>query len=211
MHRANSRFGVQVDDEDIPKLCTKHVPIYLQRFNLFLKDVQLDRMVAGSPARPRPQVGRDLGTDFGDTSSQLPREELASSSSSISALQAPDTAIGEESVILIEELITRASDSFEAAVGYLKNRGINLQFRALPSGQEFSHEELVLLCGCGALYQKRYRNLHRAQEVSDLMDGFANGDLTSCAVLERHSSCALCKQGGMRQTDTERREAGYRE
>jgi hypothetical protein len=83
-------------------------------------------------------------------------------------LQAPDTAIGQESVTLIEELMTRATDSFEAAVSYLGERGISLQFRSLPAGQEFSHEELVLLCGCGALYQKRYRNLNRAQEVSEL-------------------------------------------
>ena len=158
--------AVKVAAEDIPKLCWKHVPAFLNNFGLVLEDISLEQTEAGSPARLKQATSsaasdsRVLSADFED---QTPpnREALRVPS----PCKAPPQSIGEETYDLVNWLLAQSPQTFETAATVLAERGVRLTYTTIKSGADFDHAELVLLCGCGALYERRYKQQRRTQEV----------------------------------------------
>ena len=67
---------------------------------------------------------------------------------------------------VLEELVNSRPQSIEAAVKYLRDHGIEMQYEVVESGSEFSTAELEFLCLCGGAYETTFKRMRRGKEVS---------------------------------------------
>ena len=78
---------------------------------------------------------------------------------------------------MVDKLMANGAASIEQATAFLRAQDINLQYVVIPDGEEFTSEELRLLCYCGGLYETKYKIQKRSKEVRNIMSQHAQSSL----------------------------------
>ena len=136
--------------EDVPVLCPNHVRTYIAEMGVSFEDLMLFRK-------------RDAPDPVDVAVRGRPDErQMVQVQDELNPSEAGDNDDSEQ---MLSKLMAAGVETHEDAIEILRAHDLPVQYTIVRDREEFSSEELHLLCFCGTIYQTKYRLQKRSKEV----------------------------------------------
>ena len=149
-----------IADKAVPVLCPNHLRTYIAEMGVSFEDLMLFRK------RNAPDPVDVAVREFSPRTSTRGRpNERQMVQVEVRDELDPAEAGDDDSEQMLSKLMAAGVETHEDAIEILRAHDLPVQYTIVRDREEFSSEELHLLCFCGTIYQTKYRLQKRSKEV----------------------------------------------